>query len=117
MIVDLARFVAAEEPHWRRLEEIVGRLKEDPWRQQPLAEVRELDYLYRRAAADLARVATFSAEPEMRRRLEQLVARAYAELHGSRGHQRERFRPWRWLSVTLPQTFRRLKDDGLNNRY
>lgn len=107
MIVDLTRFLAAEEPRWQRLEQVLVRIKGDPWRRLSLAEVRELDYLYRRTAADLARVATFSGEPELRRRLEQLVARAYAVIHGSRGQQRERFRPWHWLAVTLPRTFRR----------
>jgi uncharacterized membrane protein SpoIIM required for sporulation len=107
VIIDLDRFVATEEPYWRRLEAIIARLKDDPWRQLDLEEVRELDYLYRRAAADLARVSTFSAEPEMRRRLEQLVARAFAEIHGVRHRASGRLRIWHWLSVTLPQTFRR----------
>lgn len=107
MIIDLTRFVAQEEPHWIRLEEMLARLKDDPWRELPLAEAKELDYLYRRAAADLARVASFSAEPEMRQRLEQMVARAYAEIHGSRRRGGQRFRPWQWLAVTLPQAFRR----------
>jgi len=107
VIVDLAKFAAAEEVYWRRLDEILTRRREDAWAPLKLAEARELDYLYRRAAADLSRVATFSAEPEMRRRLQQLVARAYTEIHGVRGGGGVRFRPWHWLMVVLPQTFRR----------
>ncbi|WP_438479657.1 stage II sporulation protein M [Oleiharenicola lentus] len=107
MIIDLNRFVAQEERYWKRLEEILARSNEDSWREMPVAEVKELDYLYRRAAADLARVTSFSAEPEMRQRLERIVARAYAEIHGARTRGGERIRPWRWLAVTLPQTFRR----------
>ena len=107
MIVDLARFAAAEEGHWRRLGELLALRAKDPWAPLPLETARELDYLYRRTAADLSRVATFSAEPEMRRRLEQLVARAHAEIHGVRGGGAVRFRPWHWLSVLLPQAFRR----------
>ncbi|HEY4300618.1 MAG TPA: stage II sporulation protein M [Candidatus Didemnitutus sp.] len=107
MIVDLSRFVAAEEPQWSRLEAVLTALKADPWRQLSLAEVRELDLLYRRASADLARLTGFTGEREMRQRLEQLVARAYAEIHGGRGARRVRFRPWHWFSVTLPRTFRR----------
>jgi len=107
VIVDLSRFVATEEPYWTRLEQILERLKDDPWRTLSLEEARELDYLQRRAAADLARVASFSAEPEMRRRLERLVALAFAEVHGARVQRGHRLRPWRWLTVTLPQTFRR----------
>ena len=107
MIVDLARFVAAEESYWRRLDEILDQRRKDPWALMSLEQARELDYLYRRTAADLARVATFSAEPEMRRRLEQLVARAYTEIHGVRRSGSVRLRPWHWLTVVLPQTFRR----------
>ena len=43
----------------------------------------------------------------MHRRLEQLVARAYAEIHGVRRSGAVRLRPWHWFSVVLPQTFRR----------
>ena len=107
MIVDLAKFAAAEEGHWRRLEAVLARRQADPWAPLSLEEARELDYLYRRTAADLARVATYSAEPEMRQRLERLVARAYAEIHGVRGGGTVRFRPWPWLTTTLPRTFRR----------
>lgn len=107
MIVDLQKFVTAEEPHWRRLEEILDRRQADPWAPLTLEEARELDYLYRRTGADLARVATFSAEPEMRQRLEGLVARAYAEIHGTRHGGAARWHPWHWVSVVLPATFRR----------
>lgn len=107
MIVDLAKFVAAEEVYWRRLDEILTRRQADPWAPLSLEAARELDYLYRRTAADLARVVSFTVEPEMRRRLERLVARAYAEIHGVRGGGVVRFRPWEWLSVVLPRTFRR----------
>ena len=106
-LVDLERFVAAEKGYWQRLEEILARRQKDPWAPLSLEEARELDYLYRRVASDLSRVATFSAEPEMRRRLERLVARAHGEIHGVRAGTVVRFRPWRWLSTVLPQTFRK----------
>lgn len=107
MIVDLAKFVAAEEPYWVRLEKTLERRQRDFGVPLSLAEAKELDYLYRRAGADLARVASFSAEPEMRRRLELLVGRAYAEIHGTRRAGAARLRPWHWLSATFPQTLRR----------
>jgi uncharacterized membrane protein SpoIIM required for sporulation len=107
VIVDLARFVAAEKGYWQRLEEILALRQKDPWATLSLEEAKELDYLYRRTAADLVRVATFSAEPETRRRLERLVARAHGEIHGVRGDNVVRFRPWHWLSTVLPRTFRK----------
>jgi uncharacterized membrane protein SpoIIM required for sporulation len=62
--------------------------------------------LYQRAASALARLSTFSAEPNTTQFLESLVARAYAECHPNRVAA-ERFRPWHWFSQTFPQTFRK----------
>ena len=106
MIVNLEKFVAQERPQWERLDAVLRRLAADPWRAPPLAEVRELERLYQRASADLARLATFSAEPEARQYLEGLVARGYAEIHGAQA-ERKKFRPGEWLGRTLPRTFRR----------
>jgi uncharacterized membrane protein SpoIIM required for sporulation len=106
MIVNLERFIAEERVHWDRLEAILDKLALDHWHALSLEEARELERLYQRASADLARLATFSAEPEARRHLESLVARGYAEVHGGK-QESARFRPWRWMAQTLPQTFRR----------
>src|SRR5262249_35504331 len=58
-----------------------------------------------RASADLAKVSTLAAEGELRRYLEDLVGRAYAEIHESR--ERRKFRPWRWLTAEFPRAVRR----------
>ena len=75
MIVNLEKFVAEERPGWERLDAILRGLAEDPWRKLPLTEARELERLYQRAAADLARLSTYAAEPAARQYLENLVAR------------------------------------------
>jgi uncharacterized membrane protein SpoIIM required for sporulation len=106
MIVNLEHFVNEERPKWERLDTLLRERARDPWRPLPLEEARELERLYQRASADLARLATFAAEPEARRYLENLVARAYAEVHGAEAEVR-RVRPWHWFLHTLPQTFRR----------
>ena len=106
MIVNLERFIAEEQPRWARLDDILRRLADDPWRKLPLAEARELELLYQRAAADLARLSTYAAEREARRYLENLVARGHAEIHGARG-EGGRLRPMEWFARTLPRTFRR----------
>jgi uncharacterized membrane protein SpoIIM required for sporulation len=49
---------------------------------------------------------TFSSEPEIRRYLENLIARAYGEIHETRDKQR-RLKPLTWFLQTLPQSFRR----------
>src|SRR5581483_2363234 len=56
--------------------------------------------------ADLAKITTFSAEPETRRYLEHLIARAYGEIHETRGRQ-AKLAPLAWFFRTWPRTFRR----------
>jgi uncharacterized membrane protein SpoIIM required for sporulation len=106
MIVDLADFIRKERPAWERLAVLLERTKSDPHRKIPLDEIHELERLYQRASADLARLSDFTAEPEARRHLEALVAAAYSEIHGSTGEP-TRFRPWHWVTRTLPATFQR----------
>ena len=106
MIIDLPRFVAGERPHWEELEHYLNKLEAEPNALLTLDEVRQLHTLYERAAADLAKITTFSSEPETRRYLENLVARAYGEIHETR-EKRIRLRPLEWFFNTLPLTFRR----------
>lgn len=105
MIIDLARFVKTEQPFWQELEAALYKLNNDPHRTMPMEELVHFHGLYQRASADLARLNTFSAESELRVYLEALVSRAYGEMQDA--SMSRRFRPWRWLSVTLPVTFRR----------
>lgn len=106
MIIDLQRFIAEARPRWRALEAMLDRLQADSTLRLDLEETRRLHYLYQRASADLAKVATFSSEPETRRYLESLVGRAYGQIHETR-RRPHRFAPLRWFFVTFPQTFRR----------
>ncbi len=105
MIIDLPRFLKMERPYWVELERALDKL-EGQHARMTLEEVRHFHLLYERAAADLARINTFSSEPETRRYLESLVARAYGEIHETRRRARE-LRPFQWFFQTLPQTFRR----------
>jgi uncharacterized membrane protein SpoIIM required for sporulation len=106
MIIDLPKFIAAEQPVWDELEAFLNKLEADPQRALPLAHARRFHYLYERTAADLAKLNTFASEPDTRCYLEALVARAYGELHETR-EKPHRLRPWFWFTVIFPQTFRR----------
>ena len=108
MIIDLERFISSERPFWTELEQALERLDLTPGSRMSLKELRHFHLLYERAAADLAKITTFSSEPETRRYLESLVARAYSEIHETR-ERRARVPLWRWFFETLPQTFRRHK--------
>jgi uncharacterized membrane protein SpoIIM required for sporulation len=106
VILDLPRFIGAEQAYWRELEAILNHLQAEPAARMTLEEVERFHYLYERCSADLARMATFSAEAEAREHLESLVARAYGEIHSAR-QSGVRLRPLHWFFATFPRTFRR----------
>ncbi len=101
MILDISRFVETERAHWTALERSLAWLEGNPHARLTLSEVENLHTLYQRASADLARV----PDGELRKYLEWLVGRAYAEIHEAR--ERKRFRPWRWVTEEYPRTFRK----------
>ena len=105
MIIDLPRFLTAETPAWEELAAQLHRLETNPHVRLTLEETKRFHFLYERCASDLARLAGHQ-EPETRQFLENLVSRAYGEIHETRGNQ-TRLHPWRWFFHTLPQTFRR----------
>lgn len=106
MIIDLPRFIAAERPAWVELESMLDDLAANPGLTLSLEQAQRFHFLYQKASADLGRVATFASEPELRRYLEALIARAYAELHETR-ERGARWHPLRWLLVEVPAVFRR----------
>ncbi len=106
MIIDLPRFIKHSRPAWSELESLLDRLADDPTHRLSVEEARRFHFLYEKIAADLAKIVTFAAEPETRRYLESLVARAYGEIHETRGRAR-RFAPVRWFLVEFPRVFRR----------
>ena len=107
MILDLEKFLAQERPHWQALEQMLVHVANGGT--LDLAGAQRLHQLHERAAADLAKLSTFAAEPESRRALENLVARSYAEIHSCSpdAARKARFHPWRWFTQSFPQAFRR----------
>ncbi|MBL7645187.1 MAG: stage II sporulation protein M [Candidatus Hydrogenedentes bacterium] len=106
MIIDLEKFIASEQPYWDELDHQLTILEERSGNPLSLEQVKRFNYLYQRTASDLARISTFSAEPTTRRHLENLVARAYAEVHEVR-RSSGRIQAGEWVMKTFPQTFRR----------
>jgi uncharacterized membrane protein SpoIIM required for sporulation len=106
MILDIARFTAAERPYWQELDHTLRRLDDDPGIRLSLADTERFHYLYQRCSSDLSRLSTFSADPDLREYLESLVARAYAETHETRERRGPAsFR--KWFLYTFPCTFRK----------
>lgn len=106
MIIDVAKFVAAQRETWSELERMLEQIENEPHRAWSLEEVRRFHLLYEKTSADLAKLSTFAFSPEIVRYLESLVARAYGEIHEVRERGR---RPsvWRWLRAGFPRAFRR----------
>ena len=105
MIVDLERFIKEEERYWTELESVLDALERDPLRKMGLPEIKRFHYLYQRASAALVKVGGSSGEADIRRYLESLVARAYANVHELRGAS-GRLRPLHWFFETFPRVFR-----------
>ncbi len=106
MIIDLEKFLTSERAYWSELETQLEKVESDPARRMDLDQVRRFHYLFERTSADLAKIRTFSAEPEIARYLESLISRAYGEIHETR-LKRHRLDPAYWFLRTVPQTFRR----------
>jgi uncharacterized membrane protein SpoIIM required for sporulation len=106
MIIDLPRFIAAERPSWMELERMLDHLDEHQFRLLELEEAKRFHFLYQKVSADLGRIATFASEPELRRYLESLTARAYGEIHETRERGRG-FHPLRWFFGEFPRVFRK----------
>jgi len=107
VIVDLDRFIERERPMWDELEYMLDRLERSDRRKLDLAQAKRLHYLYERAAAALARIQTYSCDPEVREHVESLVARAYGLIHSAGRERRRRFNPVAWFFGTFPRTVRR----------
>jgi uncharacterized membrane protein SpoIIM required for sporulation len=106
VIIDLRKFITEERPYWSELETSLDARENEPERRMDLEKVRQFYYLYQRTSADLAKIITFSSEPETRRYLEALVGRAYAEIHETR-EKPHRLAPLHWFFHIFPDTFRR----------
>jgi len=106
VIIDLNKFITKERPYWEELEEILDSLENRPEYRLNLERLKHFHYLYQRASADLAKIMTFSSEPNIRRFLESLVARSYGEIHETRTKP-HKLSLLKWFFKTFPDTFRR----------
>jgi len=78
MALALPAFVAKRRADWDSLQALLGRQRAGTLR---LEELRTLDTLYRRAAADLAHAQTFYPGTDAHRFLNQLCGQAYAAIY------------------------------------
>ena len=106
MIIDLQKFITEERPLWNELESTLEKLEKRAEFKLSLPQLVRFHYLYQRASGGLAKIKTFSAEPNTRVYLESLVARAFGEIHEG-PEKPHRLAPLHWFFSTFPQTFRK----------
>ncbi len=100
---DVNRFVRERKPAWRELEALLERAVATPTR-LTLDEMRRLGQLYRAVSSDLIRARTGLLDASVIDYLNDLVARAYALVHGGRGAGRSRV--LEFLAAEFPRLFR-----------
>jgi uncharacterized membrane protein SpoIIM required for sporulation len=100
---DVNRFVRERKPTWRALEALLDRALTAP-RTLTLDEMRQLGQLYRSVSSDLIRARAEILDASVIDYLNDLVARAYALVHGRPG--RTRSHVFRFLATEFPQLFR-----------
>ena len=106
MIINLQKFITEERPFWSELEAVLAKLEKRPELRLSLSRLERFHYLYQRTSGGLAKIKTFSAEPNTRIYLESLVARAFGQIHGNSARP-HRLAPLHWFFSTFPQTFRK----------
>lgn len=101
---DLNQFLNRRQDSWKRLELLLQRVEESGLRQLTSAEVREFGTLYRRASSDLVTARAKTANAEVLEYLNDLVARAYAQVYRSRRFQPRDILTFLWID--FPRLFR-----------
>jgi uncharacterized membrane protein SpoIIM required for sporulation len=102
-MVDIDRFIAANQPSWDRLATLTSRAGGRKVQQLDRTEVDELVGLYQKASADLAYARTTYAEPGLVVRLTQVVAGANAAIYGRKARARSTL--LRFFSASFPAAF------------
>ncbi|MDQ0291474.1 stage II sporulation protein M [Oligosphaera ethanolica] len=103
MIIDVDKYIARCRPQWDELSELLER-RSRPGEHLSVAEAECLYALYVQASADLSRLRTFAAVPELTRYLEGLISHSYLAIYQLRS--RPAFAPWRWFSRHFPGAVR-----------
>ncbi|MFN3649466.1 MAG: stage II sporulation protein M [Armatimonadota bacterium] len=101
---DLNQFLARRQPGWKRLELLLQQAESQGLRSLSAPEVREFGVLYRRASSDLVTARAKTANAEILQYLNDLVARAYAQVYGSRRFQGRDLLTFLWID--FPRLFR-----------
>lgn len=103
--MNLKAFIAQRQPRWNQLETIVNDLARRGPRRTGPDDAEQLIHLYRQVSADLARLRTADADPQLNRQLNRLLSRAHGQLYRGRS-RRQRWSVLHFFAVRFPQLFR-----------
>lgn len=104
--MNIERFISQRSPVWQQLEDALFKAESAP-DQLSHDEVQELVQLYRRACSDLNLARSYTANPELLGRLNQLTGRAYRFVYRA-GHDKPVMPMFaRLVTSEIPAVFRR----------
>jgi uncharacterized membrane protein SpoIIM required for sporulation len=101
---DINQFLNRRQENWRRLEVLLERVEAGGLQRLSTAEIREFGILYRRASSDLVTARAKTANAEVLEYLNDLVARAYAQVYRSRRFHLRNVLTFFWID--FPRLFR-----------
>lgn len=106
--MDIDRFIAERQPHWRRLEELLETADAVPEWELGAERIQELVGLYRLVSSDLNQARSMTANPSLLGYLNELAGRGYRFVYrgGGRVEALDRL-VRRFFAVDLPAAFRR----------
>jgi uncharacterized membrane protein SpoIIM required for sporulation len=103
---DLERFIAERQARWTVLERLLGEFEEQAGEEPGRQDVLDLVRLYRIACSDLNQARSYTANPELIGRLNQLVGRAYRTVYQAAPAPAARGSLRHFLLVLVPEAFR-----------
>ena len=105
--MNIERFIGEREKRWQQLERLVDEVEKLPDARIGHERIRELVTLYRETCSDLNRARSYTANPDLLTRLNQLTGRAYRFIYRG-GEQKPIREAFASLVIDeIPRTFRR----------
>ncbi len=105
--MDLDEFISERRHRWNRLAELLDRAEQSPERELGSGRIQELVRLYRQACTDLNHARSFTANPQILDRLNQLTGRGYRFVYRGTHRATGREAVRRFFLRDVPDAFRK----------
>lgn len=104
--MDVQRFIQERRPGWQRLERLIEQAEASPDWELGKDRLQELLRLYRQACSDLNQARSYTANPALLGRLNDLVGRGYRFVYRRRHGERMQKALARFFRFEVPRAFR-----------